>query len=83
MEEQEKKPLTVGELIKELKKLPKDLVVVTPDTEQYETDFNEVYSVKIVKAYVDNEWGIRWVKPWTRPWMEIKEYALLDWGFNY
>lgn len=79
MRTQEKKPLTVGELIKELKKLPKDLVVITLDTEQYECDFHNVFSVKTTKAYVDDEWGLRWVKPWTKPWMDIKEYVLLDW----
>ncbi len=75
-----KNPLTVGELIEKLKKFPKDLVVVTPDTEQYETDFNEVFSVKIAKAYVDDEWGIREVQPWRKPLGNKKEYVLLDWS---
>ncbi len=73
------KPLTVGKLINELKKLPEDLVVVTPDTEQRLCDFNEVFSVKTTRAFRDDEWGLRWVKPWTKPWMDTKEYVLLGW----
>lgn len=77
-----KNPLTVGELIKELQKLPKDLVVVTPDMEQRKSEFYMVFSAKIIKATVDEEWGIRWDSsryPF-KPWADIKEYALLDWS---
>ena len=49
------KPLTVGELINELKKFPEDLVVVTPDTEQYERDFNEVFRARTVEAFIDEK----------------------------
>lgn len=76
-----KKPLTVGDLIKELQKFPEDLVVVTPDTEQYQSDFNEVFRVRTVEAFIDEKkWGIRWVEPWRKPLTDIKEYVLLDWS---
>lgn len=77
----EKKPLTVGELIKELKKFPEDLVVLTPDMEQRQSDYYEVYSVKVIEAVIDKEWGVRWndFVPF-KPWADIKEYVLLDWS---
>lgn len=78
-------PLRVGELIKELKKLPEDLVVVTPDMEQRKSDYFKVFSVRIIKATENDEWGIRWESPRYpfKPWMVIKEYALLDWSEKY
>lgn len=48
-------PLTVGELINELKKFPKDLVVLTPDMEQRKSDYYEVCSVKVIEAVIDKE----------------------------
>ncbi len=76
-----KKPLTVGELIEKLKKLPEDLVVLTPDMEQRKSDYYEVFSVKIIEAVIDKEWGIRW-NDWVpfKPGADIKEYVLLDWN---
>lgn len=72
-------PLTVGELINELKKFPKDLVVLTPDMEQRKSDYYEVCSVKVIEAVIDKEWGIRWddFVPF-KPGTDIKEYVLLD-----
>ena len=76
-----RKPLTVGELINELKKFPKDLIILTPDMEQRKSDYYEVFSVKIIEAVIDKEWGIRWddFVPF-KPWVDIKEYVLLDWS---
>lgn len=78
------KPLTVGELINELKKFPKDLVVLTPDMEQRKSDYYEVYSVKVIEAVIDKEWGIRWndFVPF-KSGADIKEYVLLDWNQKY
>lgn len=75
------KSLTVGQLIKELKKLPEDLVVLTPDMEQRKSDYYEVFSVKIIEAVIDKEWGIRW-NDWVpfKPGADIKKYVLLDWS---